>query len=332
MAEVPPPCLQIRQLSTGGSSTLRKPRPRPHNPEVTSSSGELDELLAHALAIRASDHPRFRSAIRSGLHARTLVRLLPGIIVASCRIRDPDARIVAASLWRPDGVLMGRAAARLSFASGVGVGTVQVSGSRATRRSGFAVVEARVKPEFIRFRGGIPHTEPSLTVVDLLRVGDREPLYEALRTRAVTLASLRAALRANPAREGNPAARRELWLARENPWSAGEAELHSYLRAHAITGWRGNVRVEAGGAVYFADALFRRQRLILELDGLDHHTSVPDREYDYRRRAALLAEGYRVMGLTLGMIRTDPARTAERIAAARAITSSGALVPKMQPR
>ena len=247
------------------------------------------------------------------------MRLLPGIVVPAHQRRDSDTRIAAASLWRPGGVLLGRAAARLSFAPQLALGTITIAGPRATRRQGFEVVEAVVRTEFVRYRGGIPHSEPSLTVVDLLRAGDREPLYEALRSRAVTLRSLHATLAATPMREGNPMVRRELWLARENPWSVGEAELHAFLRTSGITGWRGNVRVEAQGAVYFADALFRRQRLILELDGLEHHTTLLDREYDYRRRAALMAEGFRLMGLTLGMIRTDPERTAERISRARAI-------------
>lgn len=312
-----PNSLRIRQLCTEPVFRPGLGRRRPHNPGVMNNRQELDELLARRGAVRFRDHPELSGALRLGVRRGSLVRILPGVIVPTSMTDDQNTRIVAASLWRPGGVLLGRAAARLSFSSRMAVGTVQITGHRATHRPGFDVVEIGIPPEFVRFRGEVPHTDPSLTIVDLLRVGDREPLYEALRSRAVTLASLRSALQLNPGRDGNQVVRHELWLARENPWSVGEAELHEYLRRHGITGWRGNARIEVDGAVYFADALFRRQRLILELDGLEYHTSVIDREYDYRRRAALLAEGYRVMGLTLGMIRTDPERTAERITRAR---------------
>lgn len=273
-------------------------------------------------AIRPRDHPELAWTIRSAIAAGSLARILPGVVVPAHRADDPDVRIAAALLWRPGAVLLGRAAARLSFDPRIPVDTVQMTGRRGTDRPGYRVVEARVDPRYVRLHGSVALTDPSLTVVDLLRDGDLDPLYDALRARVVTLGSLRRALAAHPDRPGNEAVRHELWRARENPWSRGEAELHDYLRRFAIQGWKGNVRVRVHDCVYFIDALFRRERLVLELDGVEHHTSLGDREYDYRRRALLMAEGYRVLGLTLGMIRTDPERTAERISAARLITRS----------
>ena len=288
---------------------------------MTSRWSDLDRLLAHSGgALRVRDHPELRWAVRAGVRAGALVRPLPGVVVASAVLDDPDVRILAAALWRPGAVLLGRAAARVGFDPGIRVGTVALAGRRATARPGYRVLEYSVDPGFVRFRGPFAFTDPSLTVIDLLRDGDEDPLYDALRARFVTLASLRGALDAHPQRAGNGAIRRRLWRARENPWSRGEAELHDFLRRFAIAGWKGNARVSVPGAVYFIDALFRRERLALELDGVDHHTSAVDREYDYRRRALLMAEGYRVLGLTLGMIRTDPCGTAERIRAARSIT------------
>ena len=288
---------------------------------MTTRRSELDWHLAHAGgALRIRDHPDLDWAVRAGLRAGTLARPLPGVVVASALVDDPDVRIVAACLWRPSGVLLRRAAARLGFDPNIRVDTVALAGRRTATRPGFRVVEDAVDPRYIRFRGPLRFSDPSLTVIDLLRDGDEDPLYDALRRRAVSLHSLRRALADHPQRAGNEEVRRRLWRARENPWSSGEAELHDFLRRFAIAGWKGNVRLQIQGSVYYIDALFRRERLALELDGLEHHTSTLDREYDYRRRALLMAHGYRVLGLTLGMIRTDPERVAGQIAAARGIT------------
>lgn len=282
----------------------------------------MQALLAQLGAIRPRDHPQLTWAFRSGVAAGWLVRILPGVVVPAARADDPDVRIMAGALWRPGAILLGRAAARLSFDPRIGVGIVHMTGHRGTDRPGFRVIEARVDPRYVRFRQSIAFTDASLTVVDLLRDGDVDPLYDALRGRFVTLGSLQRALAAHPDRAGNEAVRQQLWRARENPWSHGEAELHDYLRRFGIQGWKGNVRVQLRDCVYYVDALFRRERLALELAGVEHHTSVVDREYDYRRRALLMAEGYRVLGLTLGMIRTDPQGMAARITAARTITRS----------
>lgn len=298
--------------STGGN---------PDNPAVTMTTRDLENALAGAGGVlRVRDHPELAWAIRQAVGSGELVRPLPGVVVGARLCADPDARILAAALWRPGGVLLGRAAARLGFDPELRVETVEIAGRHGLEIPGFRVVENRIDPSHAGFRGRLAFTAPSLTVVDLLREGDEDPLYDALRTRAVTLTSLHEALRAHPQRAGNDLVRRQLWRARENPWSRGEAELHDFLRRQGIQGWKGNARLQIGGLVYYIDALFGRERLALELDGLGHHTSPADREYDYRRRALLMAEGYRVLGLTLGMIRTNPERLAERIAAARAIT------------
>ncbi len=254
------------------------------------------------------------------------------MVVASSHADDPDVRIRAAALWRPGGVLLRRAAARWGFDPGIRVDTVVLAGHRTAARPGFRVVEDIVDPRYIRRAGPLAFSDPSLTVIDLLREGDEGPLYDALRRRVVSLHSLRQALVAHPQRAGNEVVRRQLWRARENPWSSGEAELHDFLRRFAIAGWKGNVRVQVQHAVFYIDALFRRERLALELDGVDHHTTTIDREYDYRRRALLMANGYRVLGLTPAMIRADPARLAEQIAAARAITRPPDLQATGAPR
>ncbi len=207
-----------------------------------------------------------------------------------------------------------------AFDPGIRVDDVTVTGRRTAAHPGFRVVEDSPDPRYIRIRGPLRFSAPSLTVIDLLRDGDDDPLYDALRRRVVSLHSVRRALSAHPQRAGNAEVRRLLWRARENAWSRGEAELHDFLRRLAIAGWNGNVRREMRGSVHYIDALFGRERLALELDGVEHHSSTIDREYDYRRRALLMAHGYRVLGLTLGMLRTDPERVAWEIVAARAIT------------
>ncbi|MDA8440643.1 MAG: hypothetical protein M0Z51_17535 [Propionibacterium sp.] len=83
---------------------------------MTTRRSELDRRLARAGgALRIRDHPDLDWTIRAGLRAGTLARPLPGVVVASALVDDPDVRIVAAVRWRPGGVLPGRAAARVGF-------------------------------------------------------------------------------------------------------------------------------------------------------------------------------------------------------------------------
>ena len=262
------------------------------------------ELAACGGILTVRDHPDLRSAISRAVQTGRLVRPVPGVVMAPWLSDDPDARVRVAALWRPGDPLCLDAAAHLTITPRSQLPRIVIAGHSIAGRAGFQVQQRRIAPEWTMTCQGLLVTVPSLTVAEQLRRGMTSDLHDALRRRLVTLGSVRAALEGNPHRRGAATARRQLWLARENPWSDGEALMHATFRAHGLSGWKGNLRVSAGGNTYYGDAVFRRRRLIVELDGRDHHTSERDQRSDRIRRNLLTAAGWRVIVITMDMLLT----------------------------
>lgn len=57
---------------------------------------------------------------------------------------------------------------------------------------------------------------------------------------------------------------------------------------------------------YVVDVLFRRERLVLEVDGWETHGGRPAFESDRRRRNHLAMAGYRVLNFTWRQLIDDP--------------------------
>lgn len=271
-------------------------------------------LLHHELALagavlRCRDHPQLRSAISRSVARGELARPAPGIVAVPTLIDDPLTRLRIAGLWSPGDPLCLDAAAHLTITPRSALPHIVIAGRMARSVGGFEVQERRIYPEWIVWRGGFLATNPSLTVADQLALGRVSDLHDALRQRLVTLDSIRAALASHPGRPGNQEARRQLWAARQNPWSDGEALMHRVFRQADLRGWRGNSRIAACGNTYYGDAVFRRQRLIVELDGRDHHSSERDQRADRVRRNQLTATGWRIIVITMEMLLASPDET-----------------------
>jgi very-short-patch-repair endonuclease len=71
--------------------------------------------------------------------------------------------------------------------------------------------------------------------------------------------------------------------------------------------------VNTRAAGYEVDALFRAERLIVELDGWEYHGTREAFEDDRERDAATLAAGFQTIRITWERLRSDPAREAERL-------------------
>lgn len=241
--------------------------------------------------------------------AHYLVRPVPGVVVLTTLAEQPLTRIRVAALWHPELPLTLDAAAHLTIAPRGSLPQIVLAGGSGSAYPGYLTRHRRIPPEWLLHHSGLLVTAPSLTVADLLCVGRPSDLYDALRRRLVTLGSVRAALDATAHRRGADFARHQLWLAREKPWSDGEALMHSVFRAGGLRGWKGNLEIRAGGRVFYGDAVFRRSRLIVELDGRDFHTSEKDRLADRSRRNLLTAAGWRVLVLTMDMLLADPGGT-----------------------
>jgi very-short-patch-repair endonuclease len=99
--------------------------------------------------------------------------------------------------------------------------------------------------------------------------------------------------------------------------SEAERRLLALVRAARLPQPETNVRLGR----YEVDMLWRRQRLVVEVDGFAYHGSRRAFERDRRRDADLTQAGYRVVRFTWRQITQEPeavvARLAALIAAAR---------------
>ena len=98
----------------------------------------------------------------------------------------------------------------------------------------------------------------------------------------------------NKGRYGSPAARILLQAAADGEHSEAERLLTKLMRAAQITGWRTNVRV--GG--YVVDVLFRRARVVIEVDGWAFHSDAQAFQNDRERQNALSLQGWQVLRFT----------------------------------
>ncbi len=272
-----------------------------------------DELSRSGGVLRCRDHPHLRSAISRATTRGELVRPVPGVVAVPSLIDNPLARVRIAALWQPGDVLCLDAAAHLTITARSALPQILLAGPATRSHGGFRIQHRRVPPQWVMLHEGLLVTHPSMTVADQLCVGRTSDLYDALRQRLVTLASVRSALEATRHRRGAASARRLLWEARENPWSDGEAVMHATFRAHGLRGWKGNLRIRAAGGTFYGDAVFRARRLIVELDGRGFHSSERDLRGDRARRNLLTAAGWRVIVVTMEMLLAWPDETVDLI-------------------
>lgn len=257
---------------------------------------ELDRQLDHCL--------------RQGrLHA-----LLPGVYTAA----EPswEVRIRAAAAYRPDGVLTGAAAARLSWWPDcpiTAVSTALAHGRVAARRRGFAWERRSIPPDLVTFRDGVGMVRPALSVLDLIPALGGRVIDEALRRRAVLVPHLWNAFDLHPRRRGNDLRRTLLEDSRDSPWSEAERDAHRLLRSAGLTGFRTNRRVEAGDAVYCVDIAYPQPRVIVEIDGWKYHRGRGSFVQDRWRYSRLAAAGWAVLPLAAEALTTDPEAVVELV-------------------
>ena len=245
------------------------------------------------------------------LRAGTLTAILPAIYCVSGELADPAIRLRAAGLWAgPDAVMIGHAAARLTFWPDCPVSTITIAvpGHAKSSRPGFAVERRRVPPtDILELGGSLRATVPSVTAVDLAcTVDGGEAIDRALRTRTATLEQMWSVLARHPYRPGNRHRAALLQDSADQPWSEAERLLHRLLRAAGLVNWSTNAWLTAGDHRYCVDVLFTERSLILEVDGWETHGSRSAFEDDRRRRNHLVLAGYRVLNLTWHQLVGDP--------------------------
>jgi very-short-patch-repair endonuclease len=156
---------------------------------------------------------------------------------------------------------------------------------------------------------GIPVTSLAWTVVDYAGISSRQQLrlvLEALERRELYIGrELDELVERTPNRKGVKTLRAAIAdIKGPAPWLQSKLEetFRELMLASDLPDYEANVMVE--GEV--VDALWREQRVIVELDGYAFHKSRAQFEADRRRDAKLTVAGYRVLRVTQRRLQHEP--------------------------
>jgi hypothetical protein len=141
-------------------------------------------------------------------------------------------------------------------------------------------------------------------------------MNEAERHHLTDPLSLDALLRRHPTRAGRAALRRALERARRGAsitLSELEDRFLAFLDLHALERPATNVPLALQGGTIEADCLWRRQRLVVELDGYATHATREAFERDRARDRRLQAAGGRVVRITWRQLHDEPREVAAEL-------------------
>jgi hypothetical protein len=215
---------------------------------------DIQQLLAADGVIARRDHPKLVGAIDWLVRNGSLRSVLPGIYARPETCDAIATRVGALMRWDPDAILLGAAAASVSFWPEIRVTSITCSLKHRRRpQSGYQFTRRVVPEELVTDRSGVRYTTPALTALDLCATVGGDAIDQALRTRATTLAQLNRAMELTAARVGNRTRRQLLLDSRAEPWSEAERSFHRLLRVAGITGWRANQPVVLGDSTFYVD-------------------------------------------------------------------------------
>ena len=281
----------------------------------------MDEPLA-ALSRRQRGLLTRGQALHLGMSAATMDNLLrrlewhrlyPEVYSVRPLPRDPvqcaELRVRAIQLWAPEAVLLRWTAAwwtgwlaRLPDHLEIAVPPRR----QLARQPGVAVRRQLIDAADVVKRRGVLTTCASRTALDLAAGGSTDLLDAMLREGWFDAAALRAALDRGTHRRGWRAARDAVEQCATRPFSAAERLLHRVLIAAGVTGWVANQSILIGEQRVMPDLLFAEERLVIEIDGREHHSSRESFERDRARQNLLVAAGYRVLRFTWAQLTSDP--------------------------
>lgn len=261
-----------------------------------------------------------RGAVANRVANGRLHRVHRGVYLVGHPAPAPLAKEVAAVLaCGPDAVLSHRSAAALWRLLPTDGGHVDVTvlGRRRGRHAGVRVHRPRHLDESATcLRERIPTTTAVRTLLDLAEVVDERELERALNEafvlRVATERKLRDLIAASPGRHGARPLADALDRSHGPSLTRSEAErrLLELLRAGGLPRPETNVALD----VYEVDALWREQRLVLEIDGYAFHRTRAAFERDRERDARLQALGFRVLRITWRQIAERPEALLVRLA------------------
>jgi Transcriptional regulator, AbiEi antitoxin/Protein of unknown function (DUF559) len=253
------------------------------------------------------------------IKAGRLIRVHRGVYALGHLPLSPHARAMAGVLaCGPDAVLSHRSAGAL-WGLIRHHGPVDVTAATQHRHSGVALHRSRLAMSDVTVHYGIPTTTPARTLADLADVLDPAALTRAVNEARIRhLTSLDAiAQQLRPGRATKTLA--QIVTRAEGPTrSVFEDTFLAFCERHGLP----RPEVNATVAGYEVDMLWRRQRLIAELDGRAFHG---DFERDRDKDADLLAAGHRVVRVTWRRLTAYETREAARFR--RLLSATPASVP-----
>lgn len=241
-------------------------------------------------------------------------RLLPGVYGKVGAGETLDGKLQAVRAYGDEFVVTRHHAAALTWWPEVECpSTWRLACPRAVE-PGYELVSSSglIPPPLLTKHQGCWLTAPALTVLDLIPEFDADVVYLALRRRAVTVEQLQKAMALTPRRRGNRRRREILAETASAPWSHLERDAHRHLREAGLTGWRSNHRVDVSQTHYYIDAAFLEEKVGVELDGFEFHSSRDAFERGRARDADLAAVGWLMVHFTAETASDIGKRTAAR--------------------
>jgi very-short-patch-repair endonuclease len=268
---------------------------------------DIQQLLTADGVIARREHPHLVGAIEWLVRRGGLRCVLPGVYARPEACDLVGTRVRALMRWDLDAILVGAAAAWVSFWPEIRVTTVTCSLKHNRRpQPGYQFTRRVVPEELAVNRSGLRYTTPALTALDLCATVGGDAIDQALRSRATTLVQLERAMELTAARVGNRVRRGLLLDSRAEPWSQAERLFHRLLRDAGITGWQANRPVVLNDSTFYVDIVFRKLRLVIEIDGRLYHTGAEVFETDRWRQNLLVLNGWFVLRFTWAMIEERP--------------------------
>jgi very-short-patch-repair endonuclease len=189
---------------------------------------------------------------------------------------------------------------------------VIVAGYRG-KRPGVQYHRIALPADEITVEQGIPTTNPARTLFDLSSVLTQQQLEHALNEaeirRLTSPLSLDALIARHPRRKGTQALRRALEKHGQHGETVTKSDFETAFLDFTEHYGLPRPRMNEPLGPYFPDAFWPAQRLIVELDSYDIHTTRQAFEED----RALTTAGYKVIRVSYRQLSTDPSRLARQL-------------------
>jgi hypothetical protein len=129
---------------------------------------DVQDILESQGVIARRDHPVLIGTIDRLIRNGDLCPVLPGVYSSAEKCDSIETRVQALMLWDPDAILVGEAAAWVSFWPEIRVSRIACSLKHQRRpQHGYEFTRRQIPPELVVDRFGVRYTSPALTALDL---------------------------------------------------------------------------------------------------------------------------------------------------------------------